>query len=53
MDVLESKGVEAMMKHGEWKSEASAAAYATEDEITTQRLRVACKAMIDLSDDDA
>ena len=46
IDILQSKGVAAMMHHGEWGSEAAAQSYATIDEIDTQKLREACCAMI-------
>ena len=52
VDTLQSKGVAAMMKHGEWASEVSARAYATLDEIDTEKLRAACISMVDLSDED-
>ena len=51
-DILKQHGVKAMMKHGEWLSEASAAAYATADEIASSKLHAACTAMLDLSDDE-
>ena len=51
-DILKSQGIKAMLKHGEWQSEASASAYASADEITTSKLREACAAMVDLSDED-
>ena len=52
VDILQTKGVAAMMKHGEWGSEAAAHSYATLDEIDTQKLRAACCSMVDLSDDE-
>ena len=52
VDTLQSKGVEAMLRHGEWSSERAAFPYASMDEIDSQRLRAACVAMVDLSDED-
>ena len=52
VDVLQSKGTVAMMAHGEWAAESSAGAYASIDEIDSEKLRAACQSMIDLSDDD-
>ena len=52
VDILQAQGVTAMMRHGEWAAEGSAHAYASLDEIDTERLRAACVSMIDLSDDD-
>ena len=52
VDILQTQGVSAMMRHGESCSEASARSYATSDEIDTAKLREACISMIDLSDDD-
>ena len=52
-DILQAKGVEAMLKHGGWRSEQSAVNYVSADELATERLRAACAAMIELSDDDA
>ena len=52
VDILQAQGVQAMMKHGVWAAEGSAHAYATLDEIDTERLRAACVSVIDLSDDD-
>ena len=51
-NVLQSQGVAAMMKPGEWDSEAAAQSYATLDGIDTQKLKAACCSVIDLSDDD-
>ena len=52
VDILETQGVQAMMRHGEWGSEKAAHAYASLDEITSQHPRTACTVMPDLSDDD-
>ena len=52
VDILQAKSVSAMFSHGQWLSEASAHAYATLDEVDTERLRTACVSMIDLSDDE-
>jgi len=52
VDILQAHGVRAMLKHGEWASETSSHAYATADEIDTQKLRASCVSMVDLSDDD-
>ena len=52
VDILQSKGVRDMMSHGEWMTESSAQAYATLDEIETERLRTICQSWPDLSDDD-
>ena len=52
VDILQTRGVAAMMKHGEWGSEAAAQAYATIDEMDTQKLRAACTSVVDLSDDE-
>ena len=46
-------GVQAMMRHGEWAAEASACAYASLDEIDTQRLKSMCTSWPDLSEDDS
>ena len=53
VDILESKGVQAMMKHGEWASETSAHASASLDEVDTQKLKSVCTSWPDLSEDDS
>ena len=52
VDILQSRGVAAMMRHGEWGSEAASHAYATLDEIDTEMLRAAYCSVVDLSDED-
>ena len=52
MDILQARGVSAMMAHGEWGSERAASAYASLDEIDSERLRMVCQSIVDLSDDD-
>ena len=52
VDVLQSQGVAAMMKHGGSGSETAAQSYATLDEIDTRKLKATCCSVIDLSDDD-
>ena len=53
IDILQANGVRAMLKHGEWAAETSAHAYATLDEIDSEKLRTACTTFVDISDDDA
>lgn len=52
IDVLEAKGIKAMLEHGEWASERSSYSYARLDEIDTMRLRQVCESLPDLSDND-
>lgn len=52
VDILQSKGVQAMLQHGEWAAEASAHSYASLDEVDTQKLKTVCLSWPDLSDDD-
>ena len=52
VDILQASGVKAMLRHGEWASETSAHAYASLDEIDSEKLRISCTALVDISDDD-
>ena len=52
VDILQTKGMEEMLQFGEWASVRSASSYATPDEISSQVLRMASAAIIDLSEDE-
>ena len=52
VDILQSKCVRDMVRHGGWAREASASAYAAIDDIDTEKFPDACISMIDLSDDE-
>ncbi len=51
VDILQAKGISAMLEHGGWAVENSAWSYASLDEIDTESLRRSCDRLVDLSDD--
>ena len=49
--MLEERGVEAMLRHGDWSDRQAAQPYASADEQAAVSLASACQ-FIDVSDDD-
>ena len=52
IDVLEERGVAALLQHGDWSDKRAAEPYASADEQAAVSQAAACS-LVDLSDDDA